>query len=331
MVILILIRDLWYLKHHPLVQNITKNNFWTRLNKKFYPFRGPGKIWIIGGIIILLAGIIIATDSRFIEIWRIKITNISIINAQITQPIKIAWLTDLQVGNHKRNEWLNKVVLKLEKINPDLILLGGDLIDNEGTLNDETKYLEPLKKLADRYPMYYVLGNHEYGIGGAARDRPKWQTGDRSDDLIKKMEELNIPLLRNQLICAEIAKQPICIFGVDDFWARPVVFDDLKNWNCSIPLIYIMHNPDAIKFWPEEIKKPDLALAGHTHGGQVWLPVINRPLSSAETELGYNYYRGLKYWQDIPIYISTGLGESGGPIRFFAPPEIAVINLTPTN
>lgn len=322
-VVFILLRDLIQLK----------NNFHnvSRRFKHFYPYDGPGKFWAVSLIIILTVGIFLGIDCRFIEVNRVTIKNIELPAISIRQPLKIAWLTDFQLGNHKKDKWLEKIIVKLEKIRPDLILLGGDLIDNEGTAEDESQYFEPLKKIAGSYPIYYLMGNHEYGIGAASRNHPEWQTGDRSKDLIKKMNELDIPLLRNNLVCLNIKEQSLCVFGTDDCWGGSINFDDLKKWNQSTPLIFAAHNPDAIKLWPAEIEKPDLILAGHTHGGQVWLPILNRPLLTAEVELGFQYYRGLNYWNNIPIYTSTGLGESGGPIRLFAPLEITIINLMPAN
>ena len=68
-------------------------------------------------------------------------------------------------------------------------------------------------------------------------------------------------------------------------------------------------------------------MAGHTHGGQIYLPFLG-PIGDAGVVLGKKYYRGLNYFENTPIYTSVGLGESGGPIRFMTPPELSIINLT---
>ena len=94
----------------------------------------------------------------------------------------------------------------------------------------------------------------------------------------------------------------------------------------NTPLILITHNPDSILSWPAEIKKPDLVLAGHTHGGQIYLPFIG-PLGNAHINLGRQFYGGLNYYQNIPIFTSAGAGESGGPVRFWVLPEIVILNL----
>jgi len=288
------------------------------------------KSWLAKMLIgILGVGIILALSS--ISIY----PNILIVNSKeirlnkITQPLNIALITDVQVGNHKKTQWVEKIVQKINEEKPDLILLGGDLIDNETAFEDESQYLEPLTQLANNYPIYAIMGNHEYGIGKETRGNINWQTGDRSEELIARLKKINIPLLRNQLVCPQIKSQPICIFGIDDIWGRPINFAELKGYNNpAAPLIFLTHNPDGILYWPKDQPAPDLVLSGHTHGGQVWIPGWG-PLGLAGVNLGKKYYRGLNYWNNIPLYTSVGAGESAGPIRFWVTPEIALIKLKP--
>jgi predicted MPP superfamily phosphohydrolase len=284
-------------------------------------------LWV--AITILGIGILAAIDMRFVEpnLLLIKNTNIKICG--IDQPIKIALITDMQAGNHKKSAWVEKIVNKIEQIKPDLVILGGDLIDNEGTVIDESVYLAPLAKLVGKYPVYYILGNHEYGIGSKTRFHPNWQNGDKSAFLIERMKKIGIPLLRNQLACTQINLQNICLFGTDDIWKRPVKYDTLRQWDQKTPLILLSHNPDGILYWPNNVKRPSVELSGHTHGGQIWLPFIG-PLGDAQLDLpGNNYYKGLNLYGWTPVLTSNGTGESGGSVRFFAPPEIDVVTLTP--
>lgn len=277
-------------------------------------------------IAILFIGILMALSSVFVY-PNLLVANYQTIKIdKLKQPIKIALITDIQIGNHKKTAWMEKIVKKIEAVSPDLVIWGGDLIDNEGSADDESQYLEPIKKLVGQIPMYYIMGNHEYGVGSKTRGFEDYQTGDRSEELIARMQKIGIPLLRNQLACPDIKNEKICLFGIDDIWEREINFAELKNWNTSTPMIFITHNPDGITFWPKDIKKPDLVLAGHTHGGQVWLPLIG-PLGRAGVDLGTKYYRGLNNWNDIPIFTSVGAGESAAPVRFWVTPEIAVMEL----
>jgi len=289
-------------------------------------FFGKHKILAWGIIGILSLGVLIGTYTRFVEPNIININNQTIKINKLEQPLKIAFIADIQIGNHKKSSWMEKIVKKIETIKPDLIIWGGDLIDNEGNTEDESQYLEPISKLVGRYPMYYIMGNHEYGIGNKTKRNDARQTGDRSAELTARMKKIGVPLLRNQLACHKIKNQTICLFGTDDIWSKPINFDELKNWPASTPIIFLTHNPDGITLWPNEIQKPDFVLSGHTHGGQIWLPGYG-PLGRAGVDLGSKYYKGLNYYKNIPIFTSVGIGESGGPVRLFVPPEIAVIKL----
>lgn len=267
-------------------------------------------------------------DTYFIEPNIIVKNEFDLQTENISTPLKIAFIADIQIGNHKKTAWTEKIVKNIEEINPDIILLGGDLIDNEGTFEDESKYLEPLRKISEKYPMYYILGNHEYGIGSKSRGDKNWQTGDRSKLLIAKMKNLNITLLRNSLECLVIKNQALCLFGIDDIWSNKVNFNELNKWDKNFPLIFLTHNPDGIKLYPVDHKIPNLTLSGHTHGGQIRLPFIG-PLGNPEVQLPKKYFKGLNNYNGMKIFTTVGIGESGGPIRFWNPPEIAVINLKP--
>ncbi|MFA7653879.1 MAG: metallophosphoesterase [Candidatus Magasanikbacteria bacterium] len=346
-------------------------------------FFGRHKNWTLGIVAILILGVISAFDARFIEPWTIKTTPIEIKISGLTSTIKIAFISDLQIGNHKKSAWVEKIVERIKQEKPDLVILGGDLIDNEGTFEDESVYLEPLKNIAELYPTFAVLGNHEYGIGSGAVGFDQYYTGNRSAEVIERLKNLNIKLLRNDLACPEIKGQKLCLYGIDDLWGGKPNFDALaachpersegsltlrkirdssvaslpQNDNCvatTTPVLFITHNPDGVQLWPKNLRAPDLTLAGHTHGGQVYLPFIG-PIGNPGITLPKKYYRGLNYVSlrgsadealtkqsleyngiasptarnDAPIYTSVGIGESGGAVRFWTLPEIVIITLVP--
>jgi len=316
-----------------------------RKNPKLY--LGKKQTFSLFLIALLMAGALMAIDARFIEPWILRVNKIEITNSKIKKPLKIAFISDIQVGNDKKEDWVEKIVKKIRSENPDLVILGGDQIDNEGTFTDESANLEPLTKITLLYPTYAVMGNHEYGIGSSVIDQNEFHTADQSKLLIDRLQKLNIKLLRNNLDCPIIKNQKICLFGIDDIWKKQNPnFSALINYDYSTPLIFITHNPDGIKYWPQNAKKPDLVLSGHTHGGQVWLPLIG-PMANPGIKLPKKYFRGLNYYPTkntdnldsrlrgndkkvgIPIYTSVGAGESGGSIRFLTLPEIVIINLKP--
>lgn len=298
-------------------------------NPKFFLGRNRKLAWTI--IAILWIGIFLGLIVRWVTPYRL-ISNYQIITLQkIDHPITIAFVTDIHVGKHKKTAWTEKIVEKIEKERPDLVILGGDLISNEGTFEDETIYLEPLKKLVGKFPIYYIMGNHEYGVGNATRINFNWSTGNRSALLADRMKNLGIPELLNELACPEINNERICLYGIDDIWSGPINFkavEENQKLLSSTTLLFLAHNPDGIMSWPKNIIKPDLTLSGHSHGGQIWIPGFG-PLGSAGIQLGKEYYRGLNYFDDSPIFTSVGAGESGAPLRFWVTPEVVILKLLP--
>lgn len=284
-----------------------------------------------GFIIILFIGALSAIDARFIEpnLVTAKDISIKILPLGWKKPIKIIFLADLQLGANKKADFAEQLAAKVEEQKPDIVVLGGDMIDNEGSFEDESVYLEPLLAALQNIPTYYILGNHEYGLSFLTPAAgPVHLNGDRTDMVKERMKKFNIPLLRDDFACLKIKKEALCLYGLDDVWGGTNNFLALKNRPGGVPLILLSHNPDGILLWPEEQTKPDLVLSGHTHGGQVFLPFFG-PLGQADIKLDKKFYRGLNFYNDIPVYTSVGLGESGGPIRFLTLPEIAVIELTP--
>jgi len=326
LLIFLLARDIYH--HKTLKEKITNTSkkIGAILKHRRYPFLGKKEIWAKIIIIVLSLGICLSLYARFIEVYWLKTTQPKYDFPTINEPIKIIWLSDLQVGNHKKESWLEKIITQIERGDPDLIILGGDIIDNEGSFIDETIYLEPLRQISQKYKMYYIMGNHEYGIGDGAKDNSSRRTANRSQEVKVKMADLGIVLLQNNLTCPTIKQQKICLFGLDEIWEVEPDFDELKNWNQTYPLIMLTHNPDGVLSWPKELPYPQLTLAGHTHGGQVWLPGYG-PLGYAGIILGKDYYRGAKKYEGADIYISIGAGESGGAVRFGARPELTSLTI----
>ncbi|HNU96373.1 MAG TPA: metallophosphoesterase [Candidatus Magasanikbacteria bacterium] len=277
---------------------------------------------------VLIFGIFCALYAHLIEPFILINKKIDVQISSFEHPVKIAFITDIQAGKHKKTQWIEKIVQKTLDTNPDLVIFGGDLIDNEGVFEDESIYLESLKKISDKYPSFYVLGNHEYGLGQMDLSKRYLGTGNKTKELIDQMKKNNIILLRNNLHCFKIKEQDLCLFGIDDIYAGKKDYSELKNLPADTPLLFITHNPDGVLGYPKIFKKPDLVLAGHTHGGQVYLPIIG-PIGSVDLILQRKFYRGLNYWENTPIYTSVGVGESGGQIRFLSFPEIILFTLTP--
>lgn len=274
---------------------------------------------------LMMGGIFILLYARFIEPYFLSLNNITVKAPKLNTSLKIVFISDLQVGKHKKKDWVRKLVNEVEKINPDLVLLGGDYIFNEDDTKGEVKNLEPLGDLS-KFKSFAVLGNHEYGLDYVLKSKQSAQVyPNHAEEVFSKLTSLGIKVLRNTSEKVQIKNEMVTIYGTDDFWAKK---DKWLIDNINHTFIALAHNPDSLLTYPENLKKPDLVLCGHTHAGQVRLPFFG-PLGNAKTNLGKKYYQGLTKFKDISVFISRGVGESGYPIRFFAPPEIAIITLEP--
>jgi len=243
----------------------------------------------------------------------------------ITEPIKIAFIADFQVGPYKRTEYVKKTVKKIVELKPDIVLLGGDHVDNGGTWEDETKYLVPLIELAKNTPTFAIPGNHEYGVGNDISivffDR---RLPDVSKQTGKAMTDLKINYLTNELRQLTINGQSVNLFGGDSSMAQKLNFSALKNRNLNIPTIALLHDPlDVITASTFNI---DLVLSGHTHGGQIRLPFFG-PLGRAGSRTPLSWYKGWNEYNNTKFFVTSGVGETGVRSRLFNPPEIVLLTI----
>ena len=263
--------------------------------------------------------LIIAWGS-FIEPRLIKIKHLEInLNATIQpEKIRLAFVSDFHAGPYKKNFFISRVVNKIIKQNPDVILLGGDFIENK---ESASYYLRPLKKLAEQYPTFAVMGNHEYNLSKFRGPKQK----NRSQTLRRLFKEWHIPILDNQTQVVRTDKGWINITGLPEIWTGEANIAIAEyNSDPRAPKILLCHNPEIII--DQKANDFDLILSGHTHGGQVRLPWIGS-VPPLPTSLGRSYDRGLFKLKNGYLYITAGIGTNLTRARLFNPPEITIIDL----
>jgi len=249
---------------------------------------------------------------------RIISLNLSKNNVQ-KEKIRCVFLTDWHLGYYKGPLFAKRVVKKVLAAKPDIILLGGDFLDRKRK-PDETIF--PIKKFSDKIPTFAVMGNHEYNIGGL-NDK---DFEDRTAELRAFFFANNITVLDNACQTISIKKQKINIAGIIDIWTGKA---DLKKTFAECDprqkTVLLAHNPDVILSSDSELF--DLILSGHTHAGQVRLPLLGS-IYPIPDELGRKFAQGLFQLKKNLLYISTGLGEGGTRARLFNPPEITIVDLS---
>jgi predicted MPP superfamily phosphohydrolase len=237
------------------------------------------------------------------------------------QQLKIAVVADLHLGPYKGAEYVSRVVEEINAINPDILLMPGDFIYSRESQADG---LAALSKLKPEIIKLATLGNHDYGI--SRNIAGKVDGSIRKSTYVKnRLEQAGIKVLSNEnLLLFEDNKQ-IRVTGLEDLWGYTGQFADNLFADSEIPTIILEHNPDIIL--DPRSATADLVVSGHTHGGQVRLPIIGA-IAPLPTKLGRDFDRGLfNYADSSQLFITRGAGEMGPRARLFNRPEIAVLEV----
>jgi uncharacterized protein len=225
--------------------------------------------------------------------------------------LRLLHVTDLHVHDGSGpSAWLPDIASALSY---DLTLYTGDFIDGDEDIAPLTALLSAMP---DRAPSYAVLGNHDYW---SLSDEPK---PNDAAGLERALTRLGITVLHNSATSAWDGR--VYIAGVDD----PVTgWDDVGAAMAAVPAdapcLLLAHSPDIVLRLGGH--RPILVLAGHTHGGQVRLPILG-PVVNV-TSLPRRLTMGYHVHQGTPLFVSRGVGYSGLDIRFLCPPEIALLEL----
>jgi hypothetical protein len=217
---------------------------------------------------------------------------------------RIAFLSDMHSSPLVPAWWLERAVEQALALEPDLIALGGDFLD------DDPHYIatlaDILKPLHAPDGVVAVLGNHDHYVG--------------AQGVREELAEAGVRELRNASITLSRGDARLAIAGIGDLERDTIDFAAaLAGVGAETPRIVLSHDPDVFAYWPAGLRL-DLMVAGHTHGGQAWLPIIGPPY--VPSQFGFRYLRGLIRENSRQLYVSRGVGTSGVPFRWRCPPEL---------
>ncbi len=266
----------------------------------------------------------------FIEPRRIVVTEQTITlrqaqdDAQSTETVRVVLISDLHLGPYKQEAWTKKVVEKIQRLSPDLVVIDGDFLLEEPS---HPEYLAPLKDLHAKYGIYGVLGNHDYHEDELSQliNKP-FDGNERVQGIVKTLMNAGVQMLKNQSVeIVLLSGKKFLLGGVDEYWTgRADTVKTFRGKNAALPKILVAHNPDVI--WQAASQHVELMLAAHTHGGQIRLPFLG-PVPNLPDALGRKYDRGLFRFDKTQLFITSGLGETGPRARLLVPPEIVLLNI----
>ncbi len=221
---------------------------------------------------------------------------------------RVALLSDLHLGFAASGGWLRRVFAQVGELQPDLIVLTGDLF--AGGTRGTPREASQLAALRAPLGVFAVLGNHDHFAETAAVRRA--------------LEEAGIRLLSNQAVPLHRGAGRAWLIGVDDVGTG---HDDLEEALSAVPegeaSILLCHNPDLVEEVSE--RQVPLMLSGHTHGGQVCLPILGPVYCFSR------FYRrfaaGLFQVGGTRLYVNRGLGKALLPFRFLCRPEVTILLL----
>lgn len=231
-----------------------------------------------------------------------------VVDAPGLEGLRVAVLADLHIGSpYNGLEKLERIVEETNAAQPDLILLCGDYVVHHvrgGRFIHPHDFAPILGDLEAPLGAWAVMGNHDHWFRGPSPVPGPFQ-------------KAGIPMLEDRAV----RLKHFWLVGVSDYWEAPHdVRGALAQVADDAPVLLFTHNPDVFPDVPERVT---LSIAGHTHGGQVYVPIVGRPI--VPSEYGERYALGPIVEDGKRLFVSPGLGTSLIPVRFLTPPEISIV------
>lgn len=269
---------------------------------------------------IIIAIVLLVLYTRYLGTSGLIVKENKIVSETIPDPFhgfKIIQFSDLHYGSTVFEKEIKHLTREINKRKPDLIVFTGDLIDKNYNLKEDErqKLIESFQSLDAKVGKYAVTGNHDF----------------QKEDFDHIMAESNFTVLKNQseLIYYE-GYDPILLVGLESsikgFRNIPQAFHyfEEENHNDNIYTITLLHEPDSIDTILSQYKT-NLALAGHSHNGQIQIPYFG---SIIKVKGAKKYSEAYYKIDNTELFVSGGIGTSTYPFRLFNRPSINFFRIT---
>ena len=227
--------------------------------------------------------------------------------------LKIVHFSDLHYTRVITKERVNDIVKEINLINPDIVFFTGDLVDTDKALTEDDKnfLIESLSNINSTYGKYAILGNHDIA--------------NNSEDIINIYNQSGFNLLENEYdVIYSKNNDKIFIGGLNSVSHGLEDIDKVMSYydtndSSNTYNIILLHEPDYADNIVNSYDNINLILAGHSHGGQVRLPIIGALYTPKN---GHKYVKGYYDLNGTSLYVTSGIGVSRYNFRLFNKPEI---------
>ena len=303
------------------------------------------RFFIISLIFIGIAASITIVGCNYLENQNFKEIFYSVSSLKVNNKIRVIQISDLHNCSFgKDNE---KLIDRVQKLEPDLIIYTGDIIDSSA--DSEQNVVNLCAKLANVAPSYYIYGNNEVEkyynnlfTQDALDEKSGFNNDNRepdklleiTDSLTEKLTNAGIKVLKNSKDTLTIGTTTVDVFGVltsnpSAFWSYGgKAFDDFIFTNEDNLKIMAIHEPEVFRIYTPDTWG-DLMLAGHTHGGTARIPIVG-PAYTREGGIlparSGHYVYGRYDVQGRPLIVSSGL-ENSNLLRLNNEPELVIVDI----
>jgi len=282
-------------------------------------------MWFAAGVFCAAAGAVSLLRSEY-EREQLSVERTVIESSKIGKNLRLVFLSDLH--SHCFGEDNKRLLKAIDHVNPDVVLVGGDMMVVKKTA-DTVVSLKLMEKLTNRYPVFYGNGNHENRM-----NQERLVYGDQYDTYEKSLKKLGVIVLRDR---TELYRKDIAITGVDlkegcykDFIPERLLPEELeqKTGKAGEERFQILLSHSPLYFNTYRDWGADLTLSGHFHGGTIRLPFLGGVMTP-QYQFFNPYCAGTFQKDEKYMIVSRGLGTHSINIRLNNKPQLVVVDLKP--